>query len=567
MEARVSRPSFRPFGLRFEAFGFRARIVALAALAASAPWIASLASMAETLPVGARWLIALAAAVATFAALHMIAARLRPLGAAALALRQAGENPRAGEAPRDELKTILAAIDDMRERLSALQHRSVQQHPLTELPTREHLLAEMQRDMVEGAPEAMLGVIRFRDYDRLAAFDSAKADLALRLFAQLLAAAVGSKRPLAQVDRDSFGIWYRGVSLEDARTELRSLCYALGSELTVGDLAIRPEVDASAASFPSDADEAAALITRSLISLDSHGRRSADSIALRMPKPIHAARERFSLEQDLRHAIEREQLELHFQPIVDLEQGRLVGAEALIRWHHPTAGCIAPARFIPILEDAHLTDEIGMWALNAACKAASGWQGHGLDSLRVAVNLSATQLKNPNLVRMISRTLERHKLAPRALELELTETAATEDAERTFRLFGELRAMGVSLAIDDFGSGYSSLSYLKNLPFDKLKIDREFVVEVQDRPDSQAICRTLVELARGLRIRLVAEGVETAAEVGLLQNLGCSLFQGYFFSTPLSDAEFIEKASDRAWERSLAHPFDPHHLLNDRLIA
>jgi Amt family ammonium transporter len=540
-----------------------------AASAALAPAVASLVLLIAELPEFARWAMAVAGLLGALTGLYAVFACLRPLAAAAQAIGQAHNVAKdARGRRRNEVDTILAAIGVMNERVSSLQHRWAQQHPLTALPTREFLLAEIQQDMDGKDNPTMLGVLRLRDYDRLAAFDSSSADTALKLFAKLLSTAVGNKKPLAQVDRDSFAIWFRGSSPENAKTELRALCYALRSELIVDGVPILPEVEASAASFPADGLEPSTLLTRALISLDKNERNSGGEVKLQAPKPAQAARESFSWEQDLRHAISRDQLELHFQPVVDLGQGRVVGAEALIRWNHPEAGLVSPARFIPILEDAHLTDEIGMWTLNAACRAARGWRTQGLEGLTVAVNLSATQLKNPDLVRMIARTLERHNLPARALELELTETAATEDAERTFRLFSELRAMGVSLAIDDFGSGYSSLSYVKNLPFDKLKIDREFVVEVHLRPDSEAICRTLIELARGLRIRLLAEGVETASEIELLRRIGCTLFQGYYFSPPLSDAQFISKASDADWERSLLRPFEPvREHLDERLPA
>ena len=182
------------------------------------------------------------------------------------------------------------------------------------------------------------------------------------------------------------------------------------------------------------------------------------------------------------------------------------------------------------------------------------WQQRGLKNLKVAVNLSAAQLRDPSLKLTVQRTLERHRLNASALELELTETAATQDAERTFALFGALRALGVSLAIDDFGSGYSSLSYLKNLPFDKLKVDREFVVDVHLRRDSRAICRSLVALTRGLDLAILAEGVESWDEVEALRDLGCTTFQGFLFSEPVNSDQFIEIALDPLWRRPLKRP-------------
>ena len=172
----------------------------------------------------------------------------------------------------------------------------------------------------------------------------------------------------------------------------------------------------------------------------------------------------------------------------------------------------------------------------------------------MAVNLSARQFHDPTLNNMILRTLERHRLEPDALELELTETATMEDAKHTRQLFGELRALGVSVAIDDFGTGYSSLSYLKNLPFSKLKIDREFVTEVHQRRDSHAICTALVELARGLDILVLAEGVETREEADTLRALGCSMFQGFFFARPLAADDFAKTVTDPDWLEVLGSP-------------
>ena len=211
--------------------------------------------------------------------------------------------------------------------------------------------------------------------------------------------------------------------------------------------------------------------------------------------------------------------------------------------------------------------EIGRWTLNTACREMRRWRQRGLDTLKVAVNLSAAQLRDPTLKQTIQRTLERHRLNAATLELELTETAATEDAERTHSLFGELRALGVSLAIDDFGSGYSSLSYLKNLPFDKLKVDREFVVDVHLRKDSQAICRSLVALTRGLDLQILAEGVESWDEVEFLRGLGCQIFQGFIFSRPLNSDQFVEFALDPQWRGAIRRPNSGADEVGKRMSA
>ena len=528
--------------------GFRTRITGLAG-AAAAPWMLLLAlSVADAgLALPAASVLAMLVSLAALAAIHRL---LAPLAPAAETIRAAVAEA-GGTVDGDDPTALLAGAATLRDKLSRLQHRWSQRHPLTDFPTRELLLAEMGRDMAAAPGETLLGVIRFRDFDRLQAFDADKADEALQAFSELLSAAVSKKRPLAQVDRDSFAIWFRGATPEAAETELRALCYALGSEIRAGDLALTPEVDAGAGLYPKDGRDPAGLLNRTLLSLDKK-QRGGGKLRLLTPRAAQAAREDFSLEQGLRQAVARDELELHFQPVVDLARCRLAGAEALIRWRHGEAGLISPQRFVPILEDADLTEEIGRWTLNAACRAAASGRAAGAEGLTVAVNLSARPLKDPRLVKVIERTLERHQLPPRTLELELTETAAMEDKDHTFELFSTLRDMGVSLAIDDFGSGYSSLSYVKNLPFDKLKIDREFVVEVDRRRDSAAICRALIALARGLGIGILAERVERREEAALLRAMGCALFQGFLFSPPLSETDFAAKIGDRDWLEAIA---------------
>jgi EAL domain-containing protein (putative c-di-GMP-specific phosphodiesterase class I) len=286
------------------------------------------------------------------------------------------------------------------------------------------------------------------------------------------------------------------------------------------------------------------------------------------PLALEEARAAFGLEQDLASALVENQLHMVFQPVVDLSAGRLLGAEALLRWTHPTRGEISPAEFIPIAEANGLSDRFGLWVLNAACGAAKRWQDSGLGALKMAVNLSARQLLDPDLFDKITRTLARHRLSPSMLELELTETAAMGDPDAAARLFGRLREAGVSIAIDDFGSGYSSLSYLKKLPFDKLKIDREFVTDVDSKRESQAICKALIELGRGFDLKVLAEGVETKGEVNTLRRFGCSLFQGFYFSRPLSEEAFRALALDASWlERLNSRRSSYSAALENRLSA
>ncbi len=444
-----------------------------------------------------------------------------------------------GSDPED---TLLEQASALVARLEALEHRWVRRHAITGLPIRESLLEQISRSLDTGRTTPMIGAVRFGDYRRLATFDPDAAESALRMFAERIRESLRADRTLAHVDRDCFAILFADVPSEAARAEFAVLCYALGAEIELEGLSFEPEVEAGMALAPDEGDTAAALLNHALLSMTRLG-RSPD--ALPAPAAPDIARERFTIQQGLRLAIDRRELELNFQPVVDVSQGLLIGAEALLRWRQPDLGLISPARFIPVLEDSDLTDEIGMWVLNGACREARRWRDDGLGDLHVAVNFSARQLRGAGLVQMVERTVRRHGLDPDALEIELTETAAAKDADMTRRLLGDLRDLGVSIAIDDFGSGYSSLSYLKNLPFDKLKIDREFVRDVHLRHDSQAICRSLIELGRGLRIKVLAEGAEQLEEVETLERLGCSIFQGFYFSRPLTAEDFMHFAVHR----------------------
>ncbi|MBZ5707336.1 MAG: EAL domain-containing protein [Acidobacteriia bacterium] len=244
-------------------------------------------------------------------------------------------------------------------------------------------------------------------------------------------------------------------------------------------------------------------------------------------------RERQDLENHLRHAIKNKEFLLHYQPRVDLKSGAITGMEALIRWQHPERGLIQPSKFIPVAEETGLIEPIGEWVLSAACAQAASWQARGLRPARIAVNLSARQFRQANLVQIVRRELEKAQLAPLWLELEITEGTVMYDTESAVSTLRELKAMGVALAIDDFGTGYSSLSYLKTFPIDVLKVDRSFVKDVTHDPDDAAITRTVVAMAHSLGLKVVAEGVETEAQLGFLRACHCDELQGYLFSPPV----------------------------------
>lgn len=240
-----------------------------------------------------------------------------------------------------------------------------------------------------------------------------------------------------------------------------------------------------------------------------------------------------SLENSLRRGIERNQFILHYQPQICAANGKLTGTEALVRWQHPELGMVPPLEFISIAEATGLIVPLGEWVLQSACTQNAAWQRAGLTPGRVSVNLSLRQFQQTNLVETVSRVLTVSQLEPQYLELELTETLLMDDAEQTIETLLRLRSLGVKISIDDFGSGYSSLSHLKKLPIDTLKIDRAFVTDLAVNASDKAIVKTIINLARNLGLKTIAEGVETTAQSALLTDLGCDEMQGYLFSKPL----------------------------------
>lgn len=245
-----------------------------------------------------------------------------------------------------------------------------------------------------------------------------------------------------------------------------------------------------------------------------------------------------SLETNLRHALSRGEFQTFYQPQVDLQSGRISGAEVLLRWQHPTLGFISPAEFIPIAEETGWILPIGEWVLKTACFQSKMWQMAGFAPLKIAVNLSARQFHQSNLSSRIVNILQKTELEPRYLGLELTESTIVKDPESASKILRQLRDLGVEISIDDFGTGYSSLNYLKQFPFDTIKIDQCFIRNIAADSKNAAITTAIMQMARSLRLKVIAEGVETEPELSFLIQNKCDAMQGYLFSRPLTPEEF-----------------------------
>ena len=265
---------------------------------------------------------------------------------------------------------------------------------------------------------------------------------------------------------------------------------------------------------------------------------------------INGSRDQADLLRDLRAALERGQLELYYQPKIHAPSGEITGAEALMRWHHPQRGMISPVVFIPIAERYGLIDALGLWVIDEACRQVRAWRDTGL-RMRVAINLSVYQLRQPDLAERIGVALRRHQINPDLITCEITESAAMDDTEVTMRVLGQLARLGVHISIDDFGTGHSSLSYLRKLPAQELKIDRSFVLDLETSEDARKVASAVINLAKALNLKVVAEGVETEGQNRILREFGCDQLQGFLFAKPMSAKALALWAIDEVGPRTM----------------
>ena len=340
------------------------------------------------------------------------------------------------------------------------------------------------------------------------------------------------------------------VLIEDVPDPLfvGSLAQKLIAALSTGFMLSEKEYHITASigvsTFPDDGDDLQTLLKNADIAMyraKEQGRNTFQFYTAQMN--VHSI-ERLALESSLRRALERDELVVHYQPKVDVHSGGMTGVEALVRWQHPELGLLAPGKFIALAEETGLIVPIGEWVLRAACAQARDWHGKWLPPLRVAVNLSPRQFLRGDLPREVMRILRDTGLNPAYLELEVTESTVMHSPERAAATLEQLKAMGVSIAIDDFGTGYSSLAYLKRFPIDSVKIDRSFITDLPGDADDAAITRGVIAMAHSLRLKVIAEGVETREQWEFLREHGCDELQGNYVSPPLPEQLFMDLLHD-----------------------
>lgn len=426
-------------------------------------------------------------------------------------------------------------------RIRHLAHHDV----LTDLPNRLLFADRLTQAQARARrDETMLAVLcldlnRFKDVNDT--LGHAAGDLLLKALAERLQGEIREADTLARLGGDEFAIIQTGLAQPRGADELsRRLIEAVAEPFDIGGHTVVIGVSIGIAVFPMNGSGPADLLKNADLALYRSKAEGRDGYRFFEEEMNARLQRRKVLEHDLRRALAEGQFELHYQPQIELGEGRVVGLEALLRWRHPDRGLVSPAEFIPLAEETGLILPLGEWALRAACVQAVAWP-----HIRMSVNLSPVQFRHSDLVGLITQALEETGLEPRRLELEITEGVLLQETEAALSVLARIRALGVRIAMDDFGTGYSSLSYLQRFPFDKIKIDQSFVRRLEVSKDAAAIVRAVLGLGNSLGIHTNAEGVETKGQLAFLRTAGCEEVQGFYFSPPVAAADLEPLLADR----------------------
>ncbi len=371
-------------------------------------------------------------------------------------------------------------------------------------------------------------------------------DELLREVAQRLKSVVREIDTVARLGGDEFVLI---ITQSPERDEIQAVASriieVMQAPVRIAGVEIHTSPSIGIAVYPHDASTTETLLAHADAAMYYAKQQGRNNFQYFVPRMNTATQEKVRLESDMHVALEQKQFELHYQPKVNTATGVMHGAEALLRWTHPEHGVIPPSKFIPIAEECGLIGALGAWVVREACRQARAWQLDGLPPLRIAVNISASQFRQGDIVSIIRDALDAVGLEARFLEIELTESVVMSDPEESIAILEKLSTMGVLVSIDDFGTGYSSMSYLRRFPIDKIKIDRGFISEAMSRPDDASIVRAIVSLAHNLRLKVVAEGVESSEQLEFLKTLGCDQYQGFHYSPALPASQFLALARSK----------------------
>ncbi len=442
------------------------------------------------------------------------------------------------------LESIERNSNRRREAEANLLHMAQHDH-LTGLPNRSMLQEQLSRILGDagrrqrGVAVLCCGLDDFKEINEQFSYQSG--DSLLVTVADRLRANSGRLGSLARLGGDQFALVQTGVSEPYEAAELaQTILDDLGRPFEIGDHTVSLRATIGITLFPDDGDNAEKLLQKAEQTMMLAKARSRNRYQFYIASLDSEMRVRRELDKELRGALERNEFHLVYQPQIAFDDHRVVGVEALVRWHHPERGLVPPDLFIPLAEQNGSIIEIGEWVLDQSCRQLRIWHDSGMTELRMAVNLSTVQLHHSELSRVVTNLIQRYKLPPRCLEMEVTETGLMEDISAAAGHLNSLKKAGVQIAIDDFGTGYSSLSYLRGLPLDKIKIDRSFVQDVLIDEDDATIVRAIIQLGRSLNMQVIAEGVESAEQEAYIIAQGCNEGQGYYYSRPLSATAFTD---------------------------
>lgn len=425
----------------------------------------------------------------------------------------------------------------VKERTAKIEHLAYHDR-LTDLPNRALFTARCEQALStanrQNSAVLLISLDRFKKINDT--LGHAAGDVLLTEAAARIQSCVRKHDLVARFDGDEFGLLMIGINSDTEPAELAAcIAETMKPALRVGDsqdVFLTNSVGISI--FPSHGQDAATIIRNAGAALDWARQQGGNNYQFYAPEMNAQALTRLGLESNLRLAIEHEEFVTHYQPIMNLTSGKLVGFEALVRWQHPRLGLLPPGDFIGLAEDTGLILDIGNWTMDAACRQTRCWQQEGLGPLRIAVNVSARQFRDKQFSERLVTILSETGLEPDCLELEITETSIMENSKSAIRVLSDIRAMGVRLSIDDFGTGYSSLSYLKKLPIDTVKLDRSFVNDATNDPKDAALVMAIITLAHNLDLKVIAEGIETEGQRDFLRLLRCDEGQGYWLGRPTS---------------------------------
>lgn len=440
---------------------------------------------------------------------------------------------------------------DISERIRAQEKLEYMAHhdAVTGLPNRVLLLDRVQQALVRGARESSQVAVLFLDLDGFKAINDTVGhhfgDRFLGEVAARLQYAVREEDTVARLGGDEFAIVLEGInSMNDVSKIARKFIREMAKPFMLDGREMYVTGSIGIARFPADGEDVHTLLRKADSAM--YRAKQVGKNTYRFYSEVEGEEDtaRLELEQELRRAVERQEFVVYYQPQVSIDSSEVVGVEALLRWEHPTQGIVEPNRFIPLLEETGLIIDVGEWVMREVCRHAKGWKTMGLPELRIAVNLSSRQFSKRDLVGDIARTLDDYDMDPKRINIEITEGTLASNIESTVRTLEKLNAIGVTISVDDFGVGYSSLNYLKRFPIHKLKIDQSFVRDVTGDANDAAIAGAIIALAHKLNLEVIAEGVEQLEQLFFLSRQGCHEVQGHLISMPLSNREFIRWIGD-----------------------